>query len=101
MSPGRQSDIGAKRVPDLLVGLLGFAEPQLHAFFDIRTQHVSQDLLRLIDHPGRDLKTFAMDQDAQRSPQFFQFRPGNTVAAVQAVKDRLQALLNALTQRIR
>jgi hypothetical protein len=98
---GRERDVHAEAVPDLLVGLLGLAKPQVHAFFDIRAQHVGEDLLRLIDHPGRDLETFVLDHHAQLSPQVFHVRSGKGVASVQASEDPLQALLDSVAQHLR
>ena len=44
--PRGERDIRAEAVPDILVGLLGLAEPEVEAVLDPRAQHVGEDLLR-------------------------------------------------------
>ena len=99
--PGRQRHVRAEPVPDLLVGLLGLAEPQVQALFDARAQHVLQDLLGLVDLRGRDLDALDLEQHAQLAPQGLHVRSGEGVALVQAGEDHLQALLDAVAQHLR
>ena len=99
--PGCQGHVRAEPVPDLLVGLLGLAEPQVQALFDARAQHVLQDLLGLVDLRGRDLDAFELEQHAQLAPQGLHVRSGEGVALVQAGEDHLQALLDAVAQHLR
>ena len=44
-----QRHVGAEAVPDLLVGLLELAEPEVQALLDARPQHVVEHLLGLVD----------------------------------------------------
>src|SRR5205823_13627079 len=101
MAAGRQGDVRAESVPDLLVGLLGLAEPQIQTLFNIRTQHVPQNLLALIDLRGRNLDAFLLKQDAQFAPQELRVRFREGATLVQAGEDYLQRLLHALAQHLR
>ena len=98
---GRQGHVGAEPVPDLLIGLLGLAEPQVQAVFDARAQHVLQHLLGLVHLGRRDLDAFELEQHAQFATQRLHVRFGQGVALVQAGKDHLQALLDAVAQNLR
>ena len=88
--PRRQRHVGAEPVPDLLVGLLGLAEPQVQALLDARAQHVVEDLLGLVDLRGRDLEALDLEQHAQLAVQRLHVRSREGVALVEAGEDHLQ-----------
>jgi len=98
VAAGSESDVRVEPVPDFLVGLLGLAEPQIQTLSNIRTQHVRQDLLALVDLRGRNLDTFLLKQDAQFAPQGFRVRLRQGATLVQASEDQLQRVLNAVAQ---
>ena len=98
--PRCQGHVGAEPVPDLLVGLLGLAEPQVQALFDVRAQHVVQHLLGLVDLRRRDLEALDLEQHAQLALQGLHVRSGEGVALVEAGEDHLQALLDAMAQHL-
>ena len=97
----RQRHVGAEAGPDILVGLLGLAEPQVEAILDVRTQHVLQHLLGLVDFGGRDLDAFELEQHAQFASQRVGVRFRQGVALLDSREDHLQALLDAAAQHLR
>jgi len=72
--PGCERDLGAKLGPDLLVGSLRLAEPQVETIFDFRPNHISQDQLGLVHFGRGDLDPLALKQSSQVSPQVLRVR---------------------------
>ena len=97
---GRQCHGRAEPIQDVLVRLLGLAEPQGQALFDIRPQHVLQDLVGLVDLRRRDLDAIDLEQHAQLMPESLQVRSRECVAPFQAGEDHDQALLDALAEQL-
>ena len=65
MPPAGEDHVGAELVEDLLIRLLGLAEPQVQALLDARAQHVLHDLFSLVDLGGRHLDAVDPEQHAQ------------------------------------
>ena len=98
VTPGREGDVRAELVPDLLVGLLDLAEPQVEALLDARAEHVVEHPLGLVDLRGRDLEVLDLQQHAQLALQALHLRRGERMLLVEARQDHMQPLLDAVAR---
>ena len=95
-----EGNVRGEPIQDILVRLLGLAEPEVQAFFDIRAHHVLQDSFSLVDLRRSELYAVGLEQHAQLMPKSVQVRSRECVAPFQAGEDHLQALLDTLTQHL-
>ena len=92
----RQGHVGAEAVPDLLVGLLELAEPEVQAVLDARAEHEAEHLLGLVDLRRRDLEALDLQQHPQLALQALHLRARQRVLLVEPGQDDMQPLLDAV-----